>query len=65
MTVPTFFIMLLLPQVQESLAAKLVCCEIHEKIVVFQETFLIVNMLDEILMNYTILQRFGKHHGEF
>ena len=39
MTVPTFLIELLLSRVQESLAAKLECCEIHEKIWVFQETF--------------------------
>ena len=47
-----FLIKLSLPRVQESLTAKLECCEIHEKIRVFQETFLIVNMLDEVLMNY-------------
>ena len=29
---PTFLIKLLLPRVQESLAAKLECCEIHERI---------------------------------
>ena len=43
--VPTFLIDLWLPRVQESLAAKLECCEIHERIWVFLETFLIVNML--------------------
>ena len=32
MTVPTFLIKLLLPRVQESLAAKLECREMHEKI---------------------------------
>ena len=49
--VPTFLIKLLLPRVQESLAAKLECREIHEIIWVFLETFLIVNMLDEVLLN--------------
>ena len=39
-TATTFFTKLLLPRVQESLAAKLECCEIHEKMWVFLETFL-------------------------
>ena len=52
----TFFIKLLLHRVQESSIPKLECCEIHEKICVFVETFLIVNVLDEILMNYTMIQ---------
>ena len=46
---PTFLIKLLLRRVQESLAAKLGCCEIHERIWIFLEKFLIVNMLNEIL----------------
>ena len=37
--VPTFLIKLFLPRVQESLAAKLECREIHERIWVFLETF--------------------------
>ena len=53
---PTFLIKLLLLQVQESLAAILECCEIHGKIWVFQETFLVVNMLDEILMNCAMIR---------
>ena len=32
------------------------CCEIHGKIWVLQETFLIVNMFDEILMNCTMIR---------
>ena len=62
--IPTFFIKLLLSRVQESLAAKLECCEIHERILVFLETFLIVNMLNEILVNYTMIQEIWQHHRE-
>ena len=62
---PTFLIKLLLPRVQESLAAKLECCEIHERRWVFLETFLIVNMLDEILMNCTLIQENWRHHWRF
>ena len=40
----------------KNLAATQECREFHEKIRVFQETFLIANLLDEILMNYTIPQ---------
>ena len=58
----TFFFQLLLPRVRESLAAKLECREIHERIWVFLETFLIVNMIDEILKNYTIIQEICQHH---
>ena len=47
----------------KSLAAKLQCREMHEIIWVF-ETFLIVNMLNEILMNYTIIQEIWQHHWE-
>ena len=53
---PTFLIKLLKPRVQESPAAKLKCFEIQERIWVFLETLLIVNMVDEILMNYPIIQ---------
>ena len=53
---PAFLIKLSLPRVQESLAAILECCEIHGKIWVFQETFLVVNMLDEILMNCAMIR---------
>ena len=61
---PTFLIKLLLPRVQESRAAKLECREIHERIWVFLDTFLIVTMLDEILMNYTIIQEIWQHRWE-
>ena len=53
---PAFLIKLSLLRVQESLAAILECCEIHGKIWVFQETFLVVNMLDEILMNCAMIR---------
>ena len=65
MTVPTFLIKLSLPRVQECLAAKLECCEIHERIWVFLETFLIVNMLHEILMSYTLIQEIWRRHWRF
>ena len=61
---PTFLIKLLSHRVQESPAAKLECREIHERICVFLETFLIVNLLDEILMNCTIIQEIWQHHRE-
>ena len=47
---PTFLIKLLSPRVQESLAAKLECREIHVRIRVLLGNVLIVNMLNEILM---------------
>ena len=59
--VPTFLIKLLLPQVQESLAAMLECREIHERIWVSPETLSIVNMLDEILVNHTMIQEIWRH----
>ena len=62
---PTFFIKLLLLRVQESPAAKLECCEIHERICVFLETFLIVNMPNEILKNYTMIQEICRCHWRF
>ena len=61
---PTFLIKLFLPRVHESPAAKLECLEMHERIWVFLETFLIVNMLDEILMKTTIVQENWQHHRE-
>ena len=64
MTALTFLIKLLLPRVLESLAAKLECREMHERIRVFLEPFLIVNMLNEILKNYTMIQEIGQHHRE-
>ena len=63
--VPTILIKLLLPRVQESVAAKLDCREIHETIWEFLETFLIVNMLDEKLMNYTMIQEIWRYHWRF
>ena len=60
----TFLIKLLFLRVQLSLAARLECCEIHETIWVFLETFLIVNMLNEILMKCSIIQEIWQHHRE-
>ena len=60
----TFFIKLLLLRVRESRAAKMECREIHETVWVFQETFYIVNMLDEIVMNYTMTQKIGGIIGD-
>ena len=60
---PTFLIELLLPRVQGSPVAKLKCREIHERIWVFLETLLIVNMVDEILMNYTIIPEIWQTSG--
>ena len=60
--VPTFLIKLLLPQVQESLAAMLECREIHERIWVSPETLSIVNMLDEILVNHTMIREIWRHY---
>ena len=62
--IPTFFIKLLLPRVQESLAAKLECREIHERMWVFLVRFLIFNMLDDIMKNYTTIQEIWQHHRE-
>ena len=61
---PTFLIKLLILRVPESIAAKLECREIHERVWVFLDTFLIVNMLDEILKNYIIIQEIWQHHRE-
>ena len=66
MTVLTFLIKLLLLRVQESRAAKLECCEIHERIWVFLEAFLIVNMFDEIFWWITQwFKKFGNTIGNF
>ena len=65
MTVLAFLIKLSLLRVQESLAAILECCETHERRWVFLETFLSVNMLDEILMNYTMIQEIWRQHQRF
>ena len=59
--IPTFLIKLLLPRVRENLAAKLECREIHERIWVPLDTLLIVNMLNAILKNYTIISEFWQH----
>ena len=61
--IPTFLIKLLLLRVQESRAATLECREIHERIWVFLETLLTVNMLDEILKNYELFKNFGNTIG--
>ena len=61
----TFLIKLLLLRVQESPAAKLECSEIHERYEYSWKTFLIVNKLNEILMNYTMIQEIWRHHLRF
>ena len=60
-----FLIKLLLHRVRKNRAAKLECREIHERMWVFLETFLIVNMLDEILINYTMIQKIWRYHWRF
>ena len=50
---------------KKSTAAKLECREVHERIWVFLETFLIANMLNEILMNYTMIQEIWRYHWRF
>ena len=65
LAVPTFRIKLLSPRVPESLAANRECSEIHERIQEFPETFLIVNLPDECLRNYTMVQEIWQHHREF
>ena len=54
LAVPTFHIKLLFPRVPKSLAANPECSEIHKGIKIFPETFLIVNLPDECLENYTM-----------
>ena len=49
----------------KSLAVKLECREIRERIWVFLETFVIVNMPNEILMNYTMIQEIWRYHWRF
>ena len=44
-------------ELKKSVAAKLECCETQERIWVFLETFLVVNMLDEILKNFFFYSR--------
>ena len=61
--IPTFLIMLSLPRVRESRAAKLECRKMHERVWVFLETFLIVHMLNDILMNCTIILGIWRHFG--
>ena len=63
--IPTFLIKLLLHRVRKSRAAKLECREIHKRRSVFLETFLIVNMLDENLMNFTMIQENWRYHWRF
>ena len=65
MIVLTFCIKLLLPRVQESLAAKLECCGRHEREWLFLKKFLIVNIFDEILINYRMIQEIVHHHWRF
>ena len=61
----TFLSKHLLPGVVQSLAAKWECREIHERRWVFLETFLIVNMLNEILIIYTMIQEIWRHYWRF
>ena len=61
LAVPTFHIKLLSPRVPESLAANRECFEIH----VFPETSLIVNLPDECLSNYIMIQEIWQHHWGF
>ena len=60
---PTFLIKLLSHRVQESLAAKLECREIHERICVFLETFLIVNLLERSWWIVQLFKKFGNTIG--
>ena len=60
LAVPTFWI-----PVPKSLAAIAECSEIHERIWVFPEAFLIVNLPDECLKNYIMIQEIWQHHREF
>ena len=61
--IPTFLIKLLLLRVQESRAATLECRNTRENMSI-PGNVLTVNMLDEILKNYTIIQEFWQHHRE-
>ena len=57
---PTFHIKLLFPR-----AANPECSEIPERIWVFPEAFLIVNLPDECLKNRTMIQEIWQHHRGF
>ena len=65
LAVPTIHIKLTFPRVPKSQAANPECSEIHERIGVFLETFLIVNLPDECPMNYTVIQEIWQHHRWF
>ena len=65
LAVPTFHIKLLFPRVPKRLTANPGCSEIHEKILVFSEAFLIVNLPEEYLKNHRMIQEFWQHHREF
>ena len=54
--------LIVIKKAMQDVAAKLECCEIHEKIWVFQEMFLIVNMLDEIPMHYAMTHEIWRHY---
>ena len=55
----------LIPSSPKSLAANLECSEIHERIWVSPEAFLIVNLPDECLRNCTLIQEIWQHHRWF
>ena len=62
----TFRIHLLSPRVpEESRVATKDCCEIHEKIRVFLESFFFANLPDEILTKYTMIQEIWQHPREW
>ena len=65
LAVPTFRIKLSSPRAPGSLVANRECSEIQERIWVFPEAFLIVNLPDECLRNYTLIHEIWQHHREF
>ena len=63
--IPTFLIKLSLPRVQESVAAEVgMPRNTRENMSIPGNVFLIVNMIDEIVKNYTIIQEIWQHHRE-
>ena len=65
LALPTFHIKLVFLRVPKSPAAIQECSEIHERIWVFQEALLIVNLTDECLKNYIKIQEIWQHHRGF
>ena len=64
LAVPTFHIKLSFPRVPKSLAANPDCSEIHERMWVFPETFLIVNLHNECLKNYILIREIWQPHRD-